>query len=144
MRSVIEVFSNGQWIRAAEVASHIEPWRATFEYLPEYVFGDHAIPVSLALPVSMNRIGFDDQGKAPLCPPFLFDLVPQGRGRQFLIGQLNLTDGPRSDLLLAQFGAHNPIGNLRFDTAVDFFQARMQSTRPESSSGFELDDMLKR
>lgn len=144
MKSVIEIFKGGRWIPAAELVSYAAPWRATFEYLPEYVFGENAEPVSLTRPVSMERAGLDDEGRAPLCPSFLFDLVPQGRGRQYLLQALNLSDGPAADVRLAQMGAHNPIGNLRLDTAVDYYESRMNSVDRASQVGFKLADMLRR
>ena len=142
MRSLIEIHLNGQWHPAAE----FEPrggMRATFEYLPEYVFGEHPQPVSLALPVSMDRFGVDAETGAPPCPAFLLDLVPQGRGREFLLRELEAQEGGGGgDLLLAQYGAYNPIGNLRLDTAVRFFDARRRQNLETHGEGFSLEDIL--
>src|ERR1035437_2619104 len=111
MRSIIEVFFNGKWTKAAEFSPASAGHRATFEYLPEYVFLDGAPPVSFALPPTMERIGVDGETGYPRCPPFLLDLVPQGRGRQFLVKHLDVSNTEDSDLLLAQHGAFNPVGN---------------------------------
>lgn len=145
MRSLIQIHTDGKWQPAAE----FEPqggYRATFEYLPEYVFGENPQPVSFTLPVSMDRLGIDAEAGAPPCPAFLLDLVPQGRGREFLIRELNIGGGDDkdNDLLLAQYGAYNPIGNLRLDTAMRFFDERRQQNLESHGEGFTLDDILSR
>lgn len=144
MRSVIHIFVGGQWLPAAEFEPQDGIYRGTFEYLPEYVFGDSPVPVSFALPVSMDRLGIDGEGSAPSCPAFLLDLVPQGRGREFLAKELGVENSNASDLLLAQYGAYNPVGNLRLDTAVSFFEDRRRRNREGSGEGFTLDDILTR
>ncbi|MDH5821979.1 HipA domain-containing protein [Luteimonas sp. RD2P54] len=111
------------------------------EYLPEYVFGEAAEPLALALPPTMEIL------QAPLAPQtgplaFLWDLVPQGRGRQHLAGLLGISDqDPARDLFLAQHGAFAPIGRLRLDTAVRFYEEHAAST---PAPGFTLDDMVHR
>lgn len=144
MRSVIEVFQDGRWVPAAEFAPAGGGYRSTFEYLPEYVFGKKPTPVSLAMPVTMERQGIDGEAGAPPCPPFLLDLVPQGRGRQFLARELDIPDTDDADLLLTQHGAFNPIGNLRLDTAVRFYDDRRRSYPAGDGEGFTLDDIRLR
>lgn len=143
MRSIIELLHNGQWLPAAE----FEPmgrYKATFEYDVGYVFSNAPLAVSLTLPVSMNRLGIDGDGGAPDCPPFLLDLVPQGRGRKLLAAELNISDGEENDLLLTQYGAFNPVGNLRLDTAVAFYE-NWQKKNPEiAAEGFALADIIAR
>lgn len=143
MRSIIEVFQNGKWLPAAE----FEPkgrYKATFEYDVAYVFSDNPIPVSLKLPVSMDRFGIDGNTGAPDCPPFLLDLVPQGRGRKLLAAELNISDSDENDLVLIQHGAFNPVGNLRLDTAVAFYE-NWQKKNPEVEvAGFALADIIAR
>lgn len=144
MKSVIEIFRRGRWIPAAEfVPIGAGPYMATFEYLIDYVFGEEApVPVSLALPVRGDRVGVDASGKMPPCPAFLLDLVPQGRGRRYLANEIGVCDGEQSDLLLAQHGAFNPVGNLRLDTAVKFYRERTE--RQPAAEGFPLDEILLR
>jgi serine/threonine-protein kinase HipA len=143
MRSTIEVFQNGQWVPAAE----FEPkgrYQATFEYDVAYVFSNDPLAVSLALPASMDRFGIDGDSGAPDCPPFLLDLVPQGRGRKLLAAELNIADSEENDLLLTQYGAFNPVGNLRLDTAVSFYE-NWQKKNPEVElAGFAFADIVAR
>jgi len=143
MRSLIQIHIGGQWRPAAEFELQ-GGYRATFEYLPEFVFGEHPQPVSFALPVSMDRFGVDAETGAPPCPAFLLDLVPQGRGREFLVRELKVGGSDDNDLLLAQYGAYNPIGNLRLDTAVNFFDERRRKNLETHGDGFTLDDILTR
>lgn len=143
MRSTIETYQNGHWIPAAEFDPIGKgPYTATFEYRMDYVFGDNPLPVSFALPVAADRLGLNEDGEAPPCPAFLLDLVPQGRGRKYLAQELKLDDGEHRDLLLAQYGAFNPIGNLRLDTAVRFYQERAAQQTSEKEQGFTLGLLL--
>lgn len=145
MRSNIEIFLNGEWVRAAEftrLGSH--PYMGVFEYDLDYVFSTNPVPVSLVLPVTGERQGVDRDGNLPMCPSFLFDLIPQGRGRRYLCQQLNLQDGEQQDLVLAQYGAYAPIGNLRFDTAVQFYAQRVDSVSEVGRGGFSIEDMKHR
>jgi serine/threonine-protein kinase HipA len=145
MRSTIETYQNGHWIPAAEFDPIGKgPYTATFEYRMDYVFGDNPLPVSFALPVAADRLGLNEDGEAPPCPAFLLDLVPQGRGRKYLAQELKLDDGEHRDLLLAQYGAFNPIGNLRLDTAVRFYQERAAQQTSEEEQGFTLKEILAR
>ena len=143
MRSVIEVFQNGKWVPAAE----FEPmgrYKATFEYDVGYVFSDGPVSVSLTLPVNMDRLGTDGDTGVPDCPPFLLDLVPQGRGRKLLAAELNIPDSEENDLVLTQYGAFNPVGNLRLDTAVTFYENWQRKNPEVEVAGFELVDILAR
>lgn len=143
MRSIIEIFQNGKWLPAAE----FEPlgrYKATFEYDVGYVFSDHPPSVSLKFPVSMDRLGIDGDTGVPDCPPFLLDLVPQGRGRKLLAAELNISDGEENDLVLAQYGAFNPVGNLRLDTAVSFFENWQRKNPEDDIAGFAFADIIAR
>lgn len=143
MRSIIELFHNGQWIPAAEFEP-VGRYKATFEYDVGYVFSNDPLAVSLTLPVSMNRLGIDGDSGAPDCPPFLLDLVPQGRGRKLLAAELNISDSEENDLVLTQYGAFNPVGNLRLDTAVAFYE-NWQKKNPEvEAEGFAFADIIAR
>jgi serine/threonine-protein kinase HipA len=143
MRSIIEIFQNGQWVPAAEVTPRGR-YTATFEYLIEYVFGDNPVPISLTHPVNARYHGIDAETGAPDCPAVLFDLVPQGQGRKRLLQDLGRQDGDDADLLLAQYGAYNPIGNLRLDTAVRYYEERSKRHQEDASEGYALDDILRR
>ena len=77
---LIEIYLHGKWTPAAS----IEPLgdeHARVEYLPEYIFAtDRPVPISLNMPVELTPIQND--GSKPLMPAFLYDLVPQGKGRK--------------------------------------------------------------
>lgn len=99
MECVLQLFSSGQWSDAA-VVDVPRPelggvgGRATFEYDLAHAFGVNPEPVSLTLPVS-TEIAMLEQW-----PAFLFDLIPQGAGRTFLLGELGLPDNAGSDFAL--------------------------------------------
>jgi len=137
MKSIIEIYVDGLWHEAALIESGGRD-RCTFEYLPEYVFGDVCQPVSLTLPVSMET-------RQPMggCPPFLLDMVPQGNGRRYLTQRLGLSDSDDLIMPLIQHGAFNPVGRLRLDTAVAF----ASSAREDDASlqrSFTLDEIVGR
>lgn len=143
MECHIEIFHDGEWIEAA-LASFPDVVRrgfradgCVFEYDFEYAFGNAPAPVSLAFPVNATRHALPDW------PAFLYDLVPQGNGRRFLLGQLQLPDAQASDLALLCAGAFNPIGKLRIREAVAYFDEHAE--RHESAAtGFDLDKLLAR
>ncbi|MDP2795146.1 MAG: type II toxin-antitoxin system HipA family toxin [Sulfurisoma sp.] len=144
MRSTIEIFLDGQWVPAAEFSPMGKaPCGATFEYRIDYVFGPNPVPVSLAYPVMADRLGVDGDGVPPPCPAFLLDLVPQGRGRKYLARELNVADNDSNDLFLAQHGAFNPIGNLRLDTAFNYYRQHVAKADREVP-GFTLKDILSK
>lgn len=144
MRSTIEIFQNGAWIAAAEFEPLGDgPYAATFEYKIDYVFGiEKPQPLSFAFPVNAERRGLDSAGAAQPCPAFLLDLVPQGRGRTYLAQVLAIDEGEHNDLRLAQYGAFNPIGNLRLDTAVAFYRDHLPAE--PVSAGFTLEALRDR
>lgn len=139
MDSIIEIYTDGAWRPAARLEVGERSLR--LEYLPDYVFSDRAEPIALTLPPTMEIL------QAPLAAAtsplaFLWDLVPQGRGRQYLAGLLGVSDqDPSQDLHLAQHGAFAPIGRLRMDTAVRFYAGHAAGTL---APGFTLDDMFQR
>jgi serine/threonine-protein kinase HipA len=144
MRSIVEIHQEGSWIPAAEFMPAGNLYCGSFEYLPEYVFSDKPAPLSFNLPVSMKYHGIDiEKGYLPL-PSFLLDLVPQGRGRKYLAQEIGIADDDAADLVLAQHGAFNPIGNLRLDTAVAFYAEHRPRRQEDEQSGYALDDILGR
>lgn len=120
MDSIIELHDQGGWRPAAALTASEHGLR--FEYLLDYVFGDGPQQVALGLPVTTEAItATSGQANTPLA--FLWDLVPQGRGRQHLANLLGISaDDPGQDLELALHGAFAPIGRLRLDTAVRFYE----------------------
>lgn len=140
MESLIEIHLEGQWLTAGTLS--VAGRAARFEYHPDYVFEHPApLPVALNLPVSMTieRAGLQ-QRKSPLA--FLWDLVPQGRGRQHLANLLDVSDqDPDLDLFLAQHGAFAPIGRLRLSTALQFYHEQTLGT---AAPGFTVQDMTQR
>ncbi|MDA8329199.1 MAG: HipA domain-containing protein [Betaproteobacteria bacterium] len=137
MKSIIEIYFKGIWHEAALIESGGRD-RCTFEYLPEYVFGDICQPVSLGLPVSL-------ESRQPMgeCPPFLLDMVPQGNGRRYLTQRLGLTDSDDLVMPLIQHGAFNPVGRLRLDTAVAYANS-MREDDASLQCGFTLEEIVGR
>lgn len=134
MESIIEVYLNDAWVQAAELESlGIDQCR--FNYLPEYVFSGEPEPLAFNLTVGL-------EGYRGRCPPFLYDLVPQGGGRTFLLSTLNLHDADEMVMPLVQHGAFNPIGRLRIDTARRFFETHIAKERRDE--GFTLEAIIKR
>ncbi len=137
MKSIIQIHCNGTWHDAALIESGGRD-RCTFEYLPEYVFGDICQPVSLTLPVSMGT-----RQSMGSCLPFLLDMVPQGNGRHYLVQQLGLTDTDSLIMPLIQHGAVNPVGRLRLDTAVAFANS-INEDDISLQRGFTFDEIVER
>jgi serine/threonine-protein kinase HipA len=123
----IQIHLKQSWVNAAEVTD-LGGGRCRFEYDTNYLYGDDSLPVSLAMPLRFYDIQYLAKDGGALetldhrLPAFLYDLVPQGRGRQFLSGILGLPDSDGVELALLMAGAFNPIGSLRVDTAVAFYE----------------------
>lgn len=137
MKSIIEIHVNGNWHDAASIESGGRNI-CTFEYLPEYVFGDICRPVSLILPVSMET-----RRSMDVCPSFLLDMVPQGNGRRYLTQRLELADSDDLIMPLIQHGAFNPVGRLRLDSAVAYTES-VNEDDDTLHRGFTLDDIVGR
>jgi serine/threonine-protein kinase HipA len=139
----IEVFHEGQWHEAARidfsdlVRNGFRGNDCVFEYDLDYAFGDTPPPVSLVLPVDADRHVLQ------AWPAFLYDLVPQGNGRRFLLDRLQLPDVQASDLPLLRSGAFNPIGRLRIREAVHYFEEHVERHGLEAE-GFAFDELLAR
>ncbi len=150
-KSQIEVFRHGQWTPAAELRA-VDIARCRFEYLADYIFSADPNPLQIShgLPVGFSPQAQWDRGAGMednLTPPsFLYDLVPQGKGRQFLLASLQAADADNLVMPLVMAGAFNPIGNIRLTSAVAFFQReiqRMGSAGLTGTQGFALDDILQ-
>lgn len=139
----IEIFQDGQWMVAAEASfSDIvrNGFRANdclFEYDLTYAFGNAPSPVSLVIPVDADR------HVREAWPTFLYDLVPQGNGRKFLLDHLKLPDAQASDVPLLCAGAFNPIGRLRIREAVHYYEQHVER-HDVAAEGFDFDELLAR
>lgn len=133
MISKIELFLDGHWTPVAEIEA-IGADLCRFEYLADYVFSDRPAPVAFNYPVELGS----QTGRLP----FLYDLVPQGAGRKFLLSVLDVRDADDLVLPLIQHGAFNPVGRMRLDTAVRFFQKNVSPTH--QGDGFELEKIVAR
>ncbi|MBN8886823.1 MAG: HipA domain-containing protein [Rudaea sp.] len=147
MTARIEIHRHGTWQPAAEIV-FLGDEACRVEYLPEYVFGDHPEPIGLGLPVGFEtRLDGDsyETDSYRRVPPVLYDLVPQGPGRQRLVAQLGLRDHDGLVMPFVLNGALNPIGRLRVDQAVDYYQAQVaRKSRPvDARRGFDLDEMFR-
>lgn len=147
--TVLQIHRGGGWTDAATVQAFGQA-RCRFEYLPEYVFGEEAPPpVALGLPLTMAP---DEWIEGPTgretdrrVPAFLYDMVPQGKGRQFLLDRLQLPDEEGLVMPLVMAGAFNPIGCLRLQSAVSFFQEQARlNPDPATADGFALEQVLAR
>lgn len=140
---ILQIHRNGQWLPAATLEA-LADGRARVDYLPDYIFSDDPMPVALDLPVGFQPPRLDTVQRDT--PPFLFDLVPQGRGRRMLLQLLGLADHDDLLLPLVTAGAFNPIGNLRIDTAVAFYEGHVgrNPQRPGIQPGFTLDELAAR
>lgn len=146
--TTIEIHVDGQWRPAATLQVYGAA-RCRFEYLPDYVFSDAPQPVALGLPLGMAPDRFVDgpTGREPdrRPPAFLYDLVPQGKGRKYLLDQLSLSDGDDMVLPLVLAGAFNPIGNLRFTSALAFFREEARrNADPATDQGFDFREIVAR
>lgn len=86
MAPQIEIHKQGQWTPAASILP-LGNDRCRVEYLAEYLFSDDPVPISLGMPLAFapDVIVTPDGGSLErvdrALPPFLFDLIPQGKGR---------------------------------------------------------------
>ncbi|MDO8299831.1 type II toxin-antitoxin system HipA family toxin [Lacisediminimonas sp.] len=142
MHCSIEIFLDGTWRECCrlDVDSPAKggAGSASLEYYPEYAL-EQTARVSMRYPVTF------DFYRQPKWPAFLFDLIPQGKGRQYLLGELKLVDGPGADWALLCAGAFNPVGRLRIREANAFYQRQLD--RHDDAiwhRGFELAEVLAR
>ena len=150
MDAIIEIFRHGQWAPAATLRP-LGVDRCLLDYETHYIFGENPQPVSLTLPVGfLDAVRAAPEGATPVerdfsIPSFLYDLVPQGRGRKHLVNLLKLTDSDHLIMPLLLAGAFNPIGCLRINTAVRFFEDHARDAAGSDAMlnhGFDLDDVV--
>lgn len=137
MDCTLQIFLDDRWVDCAqiEVGGGLFQWNFLVGYAVEHPDAS----LSLAEPVDM------DIRTARTMPAFLYDLVPQGAGRRFLLGELQLADGPDADFPLICAGAFNPIGRIRVAEAVDYFNAYV-ARHPDARDlpGLTIDDVIGR
>lgn len=147
--SIIQIFIQNTWVNAAEIID-LGNGKCRFDYCSDYIYGNHLLPVSLAMPVGFYDVQYlPTEGGAPetldhRIPPFLYDLVPQGAGRKFLSNRLHLADSDGVELTLLKAGAFNPIGALRINTAVEFYtqlSSQVSGGQYDFSRGVELQEI---
>ena len=140
MQCRFQIFIDDQWIDCATLAvQQGKRSGSVFEYDLDYAFSDTLEPVSLRFPVDANHHTLIHW------PPFFYDLIPQGPGRTFLLGELNLVDGPGADFPLVRAGAFNPIGRVRVAEAVEYFEQHIQRHDARGMDrGFTLDEIVAR
>jgi len=149
-RTEIQIHHAGRWHTAGSLRA-LDHGRGTFEYDIDYVFGNLQLPVALNLPVGFEAPA---QIEGPLgmepdlrLPAFLYDMVPQGRGRRYLLEQLQLTDVDGLEAALLLRGAFSPIGALRLASAVAYYDEETRKATPGDArheAGFALDDLTNR
>ena len=139
---MIEIHRAGAWHPAANLQGYGDD-RCRVEYLASYVFGDHPIPLALNWPVEFApEPALDDGTPDRRVPAFLYDMVPQGRGRRFLIDLLGIDDtGDKLVMPLLFNGAFNPIGCLRISSAVDFYKDQAKKNPAGATEGFTLEEI---
>ena len=147
LKSAVEIFHSGRWHVAGELRV-LDRARGVFTYADDYAFSESPLPVSLRLPVSIEPPPLIDgllgKERDLRLPAFLYDLVPQGRGRQYLLNKLNLNDSDGLEAALILHGAFCPIGALRLSSAVNFYQEEARNAAGEAApymEGFTLEDM---
>lgn len=144
MQCHFQIFHDDAWHDSAALTL-LEPAggnpRTTtlLEYDLDYTFERHAVPVSLRYPVRVEL------QKLAQWPAFIFDLIPQGSGRKYLLGQLELADGPAADFPLMCAGAFNPIGRVRIREAVAYYRQHLARHDPgQPLNGFTLHEIVGR
>ena len=141
MHCTFQIFLDDAWVDCAvldipDAASGDPLTPGFFEYDIDYAFKAEAAAISLRYPVNVEIQSLEHW------PGFLFDLIPQGGGRQFLLGELQRHDGPAADFPLACAGAFNPIGRVRIAEAVAYYQAHVRRYPAGAiARGFTLQDI---
>jgi len=147
--TIIELHLGGEWVPAAKLRA-LGNEACRIEYLTSYLFSENPQPISQSLPIGwepdtlVEGVGVDPQyERRP--PAFIYDLVPQGKGRKFLVGELGLKDSENLVMPLVMAGAFNPIGNLRLRSALDFYQQQLaKNPEDKALAGFDFADIKAR
>lgn len=139
MECTLQIHLDEHWVDCSTITARQDSTGRFFEYDLDYAFAAGADAVSLPYPVDATLRTF------PHWPPFFYDLIPQGSGRKFLLGELNLVDGPAADFHLVMAGAFNPIGRIRVKEAVAYFERHVQRHDARRiDRGFTLEEIAAR
>jgi serine/threonine-protein kinase HipA len=137
MDCTLQVFVDDGWADCAQV--EFNDGLCQWNHLVMYAVEHTDAPVSLVEPVDT------DIRSSRAMPAFMYDLVPQGAGRRFLLGALELPDTPDSDFPLICAGAFNPVGRIRVAEAVEYFEAHVaRHPAVRSAPGLTIDDVVLR
>ncbi|MET3228045.1 HipA domain-containing protein [Paraburkholderia sp. SIMBA_050] len=137
MNCTLQIFLDNRWVDCAQI--EFNGGLCQWNYLVEYAIERADTPLSLAEPVDMEIRA------ARTMPAFLYDLVPQGAGRRFLLGELKLADGPDADFPLLGAGAFNPIGRIRVAEAANYFEAHVaRHPAARGLRGLTIDEVVVR
>lgn len=136
-----EIYIDGQWRECCTIEIDKPALGGTgasrITYDSEFVHNFKNSPASLCISVSENPTDLDHW------PSFLFDLIPQGKGRKYFLGELNLQDGPAADWQLLCTGAFNPVGRLRVKESARFYESHPERQDSSIKQGFKLQDFLE-
>ena len=137
MDCTLQIFLDDQWVDCAEV-EHTES-ACHWDHLVAYAIDHENDRLSLTEPVDFEI------RTARAMPAFLYDLIPQGGGRRFLLAELKLADGADADFPLLCAGAFNPIGRIRVAEAANYFETHVER-HPDAGGlpGLSLDDVVMR
>lgn len=137
MDCTLQIFLRDQWSDCAQI--ELNDGLCQWNHLIDYAIEHPDAPVSLNEPVDL------DLRAARSLPAFLYDLVPQGAGRGFLLAELNLPDSAGADFPLACAGAFNPIGRIRVAEAVRYFESHV-ARHPDAQGlpGLTVDEVVLR
>jgi serine/threonine-protein kinase HipA len=137
MDCTLQIFLDDRWVDGAQI--EFNGGLCQWNHLITYAVEHPDAPLSLAEPVDM------DIRSARALPAFLYDLVPQGAGRSFLLGELKLPEGPDADFPLICAGAFNPVGRIRVAEAVRYFEAHVaRHPTARGLPGMTIDDVVVR
>lgn len=137
MNCALQIFLDDAWLDCTQIEHENDRWHWNHHVM--YAVEHADAPLSLAEPVDT------DIRAARTMPAFLYDLVPQGEGRRFLLGELRLPDGPSADFALICAGAFNPVGRIRVAEAVDYFDAHVaRHPAARGLPGLTIDDVVMR
>lgn len=146
--TTIEVHHEGAWTPAA-TPQILGDDRCRLDYLPDYLFGQKVPqPIAFGMPLDYVPDVFIEGPAGPYVDrrplPFLYDLVPQGPGRRFLVQQLGTMDRESLMLPLLMRGAFNPIGHLRVASAREFYRSHARANKHETKRhGVSLREILR-